>query len=58
MGWSRVVVALMLACTVNALFAQTWPSRPVKIIVPFAAGGGPDVQTRQSPSGLAACTDS
>ena len=28
-------------------WAQPYPNRPVKIIVPFAAGGGPDVETRR-----------
>lgn len=34
-------------------WAQTYPSRPVKVIVPFAAGGGPDVETRRLATKLA-----
>ena len=30
------------------LHAQTFPSRPVRVISPYAAGGGPDVQLRQA----------
>lgn len=34
-------------------FAQDFPSRPVKIIVPYAAGGGPDILTRKMATKLA-----
>jgi len=30
----------------RAAWAQAWPTRPVRMIVPFAAGGGTDVTTR------------
>ena len=38
---------LLLALIACAAAAQPYPVRPVKIIVPFAAGGGPDVETRR-----------
>jgi tripartite-type tricarboxylate transporter receptor subunit TctC len=38
---------LALACILAApAAAQTWPSKPVRIIVPFAPGGGVDTVTR------------
>lgn len=37
----------------SAALAQAFPARPVKIIVPFAAGGGPDVETRRMAPKLA-----
>jgi tripartite-type tricarboxylate transporter receptor subunit TctC len=40
-----LVVLLALACAGNAV-AQTYPSHPVKMIVPFAAGGPTDVIAR------------
>jgi len=39
------VVLLLAGCATHA--QDNFPSRPVRIIVPFAAGGGPDVQARQ-----------
>src|SRR4029450_13847066 len=43
----KVLVAL-LACLAGALpgAAQDWPAKPVKIIVPFAAGATPDIVAR------------
>jgi tripartite-type tricarboxylate transporter receptor subunit TctC len=44
--------AFLLGCTILGLaccslaMAQTWPARPVRVIVPYAAGGVVDVQTR------------
>ena len=41
-----VLVALVGAFGLNDCFAQTWPTRPVTLVVTFAAGSGDDVLTR------------
>jgi len=41
----KIVFALALACAAGAQ-AQTWPSRPVHLIVPFPAGSSPDLVAR------------
>src|SRR6478752_3810366 len=43
---SRIVVACIALLGSLAAGAQSWPSRPVKIVVPFPAGGTTDVVAR------------
>ena len=46
------LAALLAAASINA-FAQAWPSKPVKIIVPYPPGGAVDVATRKVAQKLA-----
>ncbi|HQS32708.1 MAG: MFS transporter [Polaromonas sp. 39-63-203] len=39
-------LGVMYAIASSPVMAQTWPTKPVKIIVPFAAGGPADVYAR------------
>lgn len=39
--------ALAVAGTLSCAFAQDYPNKPVKIIIPYAAGGSTDILTRQ-----------
>ena len=47
-----VLVSLSLAILSGTVFAQKFPEKPVKIIVPFAPGGGADMLARTLTAGL------
>ncbi len=44
--WRIVFVSLCAAFMSQLAPAQTWPQRPVRVIVPFPAGGSSDIQAR------------
>ena len=52
--WIALCIALGSAFPASFLQAQTWPQRPVKVIVPFTAGGNSDTQARIASERLAA----
>ncbi len=43
---SRFIAFLALALIAPLSYSQSWPMRPVKMVVPFPAGGPTDVMTR------------
>ena len=43
--WLSLAVVCAVACVAEAS-AQTFPSRPITLVVPYAAGGNVDVSTR------------
>src|SRR5882762_3212136 len=45
-NWTMLCVAIGTTLAAPLLHAQTWPQRPVKVIVPFTAGGSTDTQAR------------
>jgi tripartite-type tricarboxylate transporter receptor subunit TctC len=42
----RLLLVFLLSITCGMTFAQNYPTRPVRMIEPFGAGGGPDVIAR------------
>jgi tripartite-type tricarboxylate transporter receptor subunit TctC len=42
----RVIAAAALSCAATLAFAQAWPTKPVRVIIPHPAGGPADVPPR------------
>ena len=44
--WIRVALGFVCSLTLMLQSSQDYPSKPVRLIEPFGAGGGPDVISR------------
>ena len=42
----RAALGLLLSGAALSSFAQAWPSKPIKLVVPYGAGSSPDVAAR------------
>jgi len=53
---ASAALALFALCLPLAAPAQSWPTKPIRVIVPFPPGGGTDVLTRQLAEKISSAT--
>lgn len=51
-----LILALAAALPCTGVFAQAWPAKPIRVVVPFPPGGGTDIVAREVTQRVAAAT--
>jgi tripartite-type tricarboxylate transporter receptor subunit TctC len=52
----RLFLALATSTLCTGVFAEAWPAKPIRLIVPFPPGGGTDIIARETSQRVAAST--
>lgn len=52
----RLMLALAASTLASSAFAQAWPAKPIRLVVPFPPGGGTDTIAREVSQRVAAVT--
>ena len=52
----RLMLALAASTLASGAFAQAWPTKPIRIVVPFPPGGGTNIIAREASQRVALAT--